>query len=109
MCGDAHLSNFGVFGSPERELVFDINDFDETLPGPWEWDVKRLAASLAVAGRDNGFTDEERRAIVLAGGGARTGARCGEFAACATSTSGTRTRGPEGLLDGCGEAATSRA
>ena len=56
LCGDAHLSNFGVFGTPERQLIFDINDFDETLPGPWEWDVKRLAASLEVAGRDNGFT-----------------------------------------------------
>src|SRR4029079_8510348 len=49
LCGAAHLSNFGVFGSPERRLVFDINDFDETAPGPWEWDVKRLAASFAVA------------------------------------------------------------
>ncbi len=49
-CGDAHLSNFGVFGSPERQLMFDINDFDETLPGPWEWDVKRLAASFEVGG-----------------------------------------------------------
>ena len=57
-CGDAHLSNFGIFGSPERRLVFDVNDFDETLPGPWEWDVKRLAASLEVAGRDNGFTHQ---------------------------------------------------
>ena len=66
VCGDAHLSNFGLFGSPERELVFDINDFDETLPGPWEWDVKRLAASLSIAGRNNGFTDEERAAILLA-------------------------------------------
>jgi len=65
-CGDAHLSNFGVFGSPERELLFDINDFDETLPGPWEWDVKRLAASLAVAGRANGFSDAERRDVVIA-------------------------------------------
>ena len=55
LCGDAHLSNFGVFASPERRLVFDINDFDETLPGPWEWDVKRLAASFAVAGRERGF------------------------------------------------------
>src|SRR5262245_47151921 len=54
LCGDAHLSNFGVFGSPERNLVFDINDFDETAPGPWEWDVKRLAASFAIAGRENG-------------------------------------------------------
>ena len=54
-CGDAHLSNFGVFASAERSLVFDLNDFDETLPGPWEWDVKRLAASLAIAGRDRGL------------------------------------------------------
>jgi uncharacterized protein (DUF2252 family) len=58
-CGDAHLSNFGLFGSAERRLMFDVNDFDETLPGPWEWDVKRLAASLEVAGRDNG--DQQRR------------------------------------------------
>jgi uncharacterized protein (DUF2252 family) len=64
LCGDAHLSNFGVFGSPERQLVFDINDFDETLPGPFEWDVKRLAASLEVAGRDRGYTDADRDAIV---------------------------------------------
>src|ERR1700733_4598692 len=67
LCGDAHLSNFGAFASPERRLVFDVNDFDETLPGPFEWDVKRLAASLAVAGRDNGFTGQDRRKIVLAG------------------------------------------
>ena len=66
ICGDAHLSNFGVFASPERQLMFDINDFDETLPGPWEWDVKRLAASFEIAGRDRGFTPAERRAIVLA-------------------------------------------
>ena len=66
LCGDAHLSNFGAFASPERRLVFDVNDFDETLPGPFEWDVKRLAASLAVAGRDNGFTAKIRRKIVLA-------------------------------------------
>jgi uncharacterized protein (DUF2252 family) len=65
LCGDAHLSNFGVFGSPERRLVFDINDFDETLPGPFEWDVKRLAASLEVAGRDRGYADAEREGIVL--------------------------------------------
>jgi uncharacterized protein (DUF2252 family) len=65
-CGDAHLSNFGIFGSAERRLVFDVNDFDETLPGPWEWDVKRLAASLEVAARGNGFADKERRAIVTA-------------------------------------------
>jgi len=65
LCGDAHLSNFGVFASPERHLVFDINDFDETLPGPFEWDVKRLAASLEVAARGNGFRRKERRQIVL--------------------------------------------
>ena len=67
LCGDAHLSNFGMFGSPERQLVFDVNDFDETSIGPWEWDVKRLAASLEIAGRDDGFTDKERRKAVLAG------------------------------------------
>src|SRR3954451_2647164 len=67
LCGDAHLSNFGVFASPERNLVFDLNDFDETLPGPFEWDVKRLAASLEIAGRDNGFSTKQRRAVVLAG------------------------------------------
>ena len=65
LCGDTHLSNFGVFGSPERNLVFDINDFDETAPGPWEWDVKRLAASFAIGGRENGFSGKERRAVVL--------------------------------------------
>jgi len=66
LCGDAHLANFGAFASPERRLVFDVNDFDETLPGPFEWDVKRLVASLAVAGRDNGFSTKERRRIALA-------------------------------------------
>jgi len=66
LCGDAHVSNFGAFASPERRLVFDVNDFDETLPGPFEWDVKRLAASLSVAGRDNGFPAKDRRKIVLA-------------------------------------------
>ena len=66
LCGDAHLSNFGVFASPERRLVFDLNDFDETHPGPFEWDVKRLAASLEIAGRNNGFTHKQRRAIVAA-------------------------------------------
>ena len=65
-CGDAHLSNFGVYASPERALVFDLNDFDETLPGPWEWDVKRLAASLEVAGRGNGFRPGLRRKVVTA-------------------------------------------
>ena len=66
LCGDAHLSNFGAFASPERSLVFDVNDFDETLPGPFEWDVKRLAASFAVAGRDNGFPAKDCRKMVLA-------------------------------------------
>jgi uncharacterized protein (DUF2252 family) len=65
-CGDAHLSNFGVYASPERQLVFDVNDFDESLPGPWEWDVKRLAASLEVAARGNGFTGSESSTIVRA-------------------------------------------
>jgi uncharacterized protein (DUF2252 family) len=65
VCGDAHLSNFGAFASPERNLVFDVNDFDETLPGPFEWDVKRLAASLIVAGRDNGFTAKACRKLAL--------------------------------------------
>src|SRR5690349_24995043 len=65
-CGDAHLSNFGLFGSAERRLMFDVNDFDETLPGPWEWDVKRLAASLEVAARDNGLTAKQRREVVVA-------------------------------------------
>jgi uncharacterized protein (DUF2252 family) len=64
-CGDAHLSNFGVFASPERALVFDVNDFDETLPGPWEWDVKRLAVSMLIAARDNGFKAKEQDRIVL--------------------------------------------
>jgi uncharacterized protein (DUF2252 family) len=66
LCGDAHLSNFGIFGTPERKMVFDLNDFDETLPGPWEWDVKRLAASFEVAGRDRAFSAADRRAIVMA-------------------------------------------
>jgi len=66
LCGDAHLANFGAYASPERRLVFDVNDFDETLPGPFEWDVKRLAASMEVAGRDNGYARKDRRRIVLA-------------------------------------------
>ena len=63
LCGDAHLSNFGVFAAPDRRLVFSINDFDETLPGPFEWDVKRLVASFAVAGRDRGFDAKQRQSI----------------------------------------------
>ena len=64
-CGDAHLSNFGVFASPERRLVFDVNDFDETLPGPWEWDVKRLTTSILIAARDNGFSAKRQERAVL--------------------------------------------
>jgi uncharacterized protein (DUF2252 family) len=64
-CGDAHLSNFGVFASPERRLVFDLNDFDETLPGPWEWDVKRLAASMLIAAQDNGYAAKDQDQVVL--------------------------------------------
>ncbi len=64
-CGDAHLSNFGAFASPERRLVFDINDFDETLPGPWEWDVKRLAVSMIIAAQDNGFSEKVQERVVL--------------------------------------------
>jgi hypothetical protein len=74
LCGDAHLSNFGGFAAPDRRIVFSINDFDETHPGPFEWDVKRLAASFAVAGRDRGFDDKQRQAANLAVGRA-TGRR----------------------------------
>src|SRR5882757_1736311 len=66
LCGDAHLSNFGMFASPERRLVFDLNDFDETLPGPFEYDVKRMAASFLIAGRNNGFTKSEADAATVA-------------------------------------------
>jgi len=66
LCGDAHLSNFGVFATPERRLAFDLNDFDETHPGPWEWDIKRLAASAVVAGRDNGFSDTANHQLAVA-------------------------------------------
>jgi uncharacterized protein (DUF2252 family) len=64
-CGDAHLSNFGLFASPERRLVFDLNDFDETLPGPWEWDVKRLAVSMLIAASDNGYTQRHQQRVVV--------------------------------------------
>ena len=63
-CGDAHLSNFGVFAAPDRRLVFDLNDFDESLPGPWEWDLKRLAASFEIAGRENGYKRKQRDAVL---------------------------------------------
>ena len=78
-CGDAHLSNFGVFASPERRLVFDINDFDETLPGPWEWDVKRLAVSMLIAARDNGYRVRDQERVVLETVG-RYRTAMGEFA-----------------------------
>ncbi|UXY27158.1 DUF2252 domain-containing protein [Streptomyces sp. HUAS TT20] len=73
LCGDAHLLNFGVYASPERVLLFDLNDFDETFPGPFEWDVKRLAASVAVAGRENGFPEPKVRGAVLAAAAAYRG------------------------------------
>src|SRR6516225_7064255 len=66
LCGDAHLSNFGAFASPERRLLFDLNDFDETLPGPFEFDVKRMAASFTIAARNNGFSKADARAATLA-------------------------------------------
>ncbi len=70
LCGDAHLANFGVFASPERRLVFDINDFDEAYPGPWEWDLKRLAASAVVAARENGLKEDDCRGMAVAAVGA---------------------------------------
>ena len=88
LCGDAHLSNFGAFAAPDRRLVFSVNDFDETLPGPFEWDVKRLVASFAVAGRDRGFDAKQRQSINLAVTRSYREAMRG-FAGCATSTSGT--------------------
>jgi len=65
VCGDAHLMNFGVFATPERRVIFDINDFDETLPAPWEWDVKRLATSFLIASRSNGFSESAARKTAL--------------------------------------------
>src|SRR3954451_13788598 len=69
LCGDAHLSNFGIFAAPDRRLIFDINDFDETHPGPFEWDVERLAASFVIGGRDLGFKEGDRRAAVAEAAG----------------------------------------
>ena len=83
VCGDAHLSNFGLFASPERSLMFDVNDFDETLPGPWEWDLKRLAASAVIAARDREFTEQEATAAALAvGSGYRS--EMARLATCST-------------------------
>ena len=90
LCGDAHLSNFGVFRALDRRLVFSINDFDETLPGPFEWDVKRLAASVAVAARDRGFDEATRRSAVLGDGSRSTGRRWRNSRPCEASMSGTR-------------------
>src|ERR1700727_2688022 len=96
-CGDAHLSNFGLFASPERQLVFDINDFDETLRGPWEWDVKRLAVSMLIAARDNGFRVKDQEQIVLATVGQyRTAMR--EFAGMDNPRGGYPRLEIEGLL-----------
>ena len=79
-CGDAHLGNFGVFGTPERNLVFDVNDFDETLPGPWEWDVKRLAVSVVLAARN--LRVDEGQAATMAGAAVQAyRSRMGELAA----------------------------
>src|SRR5690606_4046216 len=64
-CGDAHLMNFGLFATPERNLVFDLNDFDETAPGPWEWDLKRLAASVVIAARDGALPEDAARAAAV--------------------------------------------
>ena len=66
VCGDAHLSNFGAYASPERQLVFDVNDFDETLPGPWEWDLKRLATSFEIASQHRGFPSATSRSVTAA-------------------------------------------
>ena len=88
-CGDAHLSNFGGYASPDRGLVFDINDFDETLPGPWEWDVKRLAASFEIAGRDRGFSRRGAREIVIAAVADIPRGTCASSPGSAISTSGT--------------------
>ena len=83
LCGDAHLSNFGAFASPERRLLFDLNDFDETLPGPFECDVKRLAASFTIAGRNNGFSKADTTAATRASVAAYREAMAG-FAAMGT-------------------------
>jgi hypothetical protein len=104
-CGDAHLANFGAFASPERQLLFDLNDFDETLPGPWEWDVKRLAASVAVVGRENGFAakrrtamvrelvDEYRRAFERSPGSFRRRKRRARYSSLSPPSLGSRIRG----------------
>ena len=89
LCGDAHLSNFGAFAAPDRRLIFSVNDFDETLPGPFEWDVKRLVASFAVAGRDRGFDAEQRERSTWPRRASYREAMREFAAACGRSTSGT--------------------
>ena len=103
LCGDAHLSNFGIFAAPDRRLVFSINDFDETLPGPFEWDVKRLAASFAVAGRDRGFDENVRRSVVRRRWASTAGQWDGSRE-CAISTSGTPASMSARSVTGSGQA-----
>src|SRR5881398_2249886 len=111
LCGDAHLSNFGLFASPERRLLFDVNDFDETLPGPFEWDVKRLAASFTIAARNNGHSKAEAAAAAMEAARAYRAAMA-EFAQMGTldvwyahlsdrhrGVTPQRCRGPEGLRE----------
>ena len=90
LCGDAHLSNFGAFASPERTLLFDLNDFDETLPGPFEYDVKRMAASFTIAARNNSFNQSDARAATLASVDGVSRRRWRSSPRCARWTSGTR-------------------
>ena len=108
LCGDAHLSNFGAFGSPERRLLFDLNDFDETLPGPFEYDVKRLAASFAIAARNNGFAKTDTRTATLASVTAYREAMAG-FAAMGTLDIWYAHLDEDELLKGIRGAAASKA
>ena len=103
LCGDAHLSNFGGFAAPDRELVFDINDFDETARGPWEWDVKRLAASIAIAGRELGLAAGDAARHRRGRRRARIAPRCGASRRCATSSSGTRGSTSRAILSHAGD------
>ncbi len=98
LCGDAHLSNFGVFASPERRLLFDLNDFDETLPGPFEYDVKRMAASFTIAARNNGFSKADARAVDAGVGGGVPGGDGRSSRGCARWTSGTPTSTEDELM-----------
>jgi uncharacterized protein (DUF2252 family) len=107
LCGDAHLSNFGVFRAPDRQIVFDINDFDETHPGPFEWDLKRLAASFAIAGRELGFAKRSRRASVLAAIDEYRGAMR-EFAEMRDMDVWYSRLDVEGLLDRWGDSVTAK-